>query len=119
MAKIEGDISVGDIVEELVKRDILLDDLGVELVRKFGGRMLSIEIQVDPDDLVEEARTSVLTEAARDRDDYEPDSVDADVETLAEAITATRNGEYGMAAILFCRACGLAEALPIERALRA
>ncbi len=118
MAKVMAMVSSHDLVEELVKANIITDSLGCDIIAKGREIDMSIEVRLDSQELVTEARADTLLEELADRPGFMmPDDVDTDA--VAEGIGYVRSGDATLAAAMFKRALGDADLRSIDAALRA
>jgi len=116
MARTIFTASSHDLVEELVKANVISDSLGADIIAKAADFQIRIEGRVDSEELVAEARADTLLGELEERPGFMmPEDVDA--HAVAEGIGYVRSGQPLLAEAMFKRAMGNVDLAPIEAVL--
>lgn len=116
MAKATFKASSHDIVEALVKANVISDELGTDIIAKGHDVQLYVEARIDSEELVAEARADTLLGELEDRPGFMMPN-DVDTSAVAEGISYVRSGQTVLAEAMFRRAMDGADLRPIEAAL--
>lgn len=116
MAKATFKASSHDLVEALVKANVISDELGSNIIAKGYDIQLYVEARINSEELVSEARADTLLGELEERPGFMmPAGVDTDA--VAEGIRYVRSGEPLLAEAMFKRSMVNADLSPIEAAL--
>lgn len=118
LAKTIFTASSHDLVEALVKANILSDSLGSSIIANSPDHKISVEGRIDSEELVAEARADTLLGELEDRPGFLMPE-DVDTEAVGEAIGYVRSGQPLLAEAMFKRAMANADLRPVEAALHA
>ncbi|APR52007.1 hypothetical protein CA223_06720 [Sphingomonas koreensis] len=116
MAKIEGQVSVADIMEALTKAGIVSQVAHDRIVPLHGDRLLDLNALVEDSELVAHAATDTLLEQLDTRGELAPE---VNPHNIAEGIGYARSGQPWLAEAMFAREMPDTDMTPISAALRA